>query len=134
MELYKLPSGKYASIWYADGFMKVYEEQEIIDAYIRDAKRAMENAKTPEQLIEASVKRDLSIRDIAMVEQAGYTRPYAEMVMYIPRKPTNQQYAECDFATYGKCPNCGAPVRNGMGGIDEKCHKCGQVLDWKERW
>jgi len=51
----------------------------------------------------------------------------------IPKKPLNQRYASCDFTTYANCPNCGKLVQNCIGFKEERCRKCGQLLDWRYR-
>lgn len=63
-------------------------------------------------------------------EKIGFNRPVSELKKYIPAKPLNQFYVACDFETVAKCPTCKESVRNGMGGKDEKCTHCGQILDW----
>ena len=64
------------------------------------------------------------------LESMGFDKSYNELVKFVPRRPTDARYISCDFATYGKCPNCGERVRDGMGGTDEKCRHCGQLLKW----
>lgn len=129
--MYKLPNGQYGDIGYADEFLKIYTEQDIIDEYIRLAKQKMSEAQPPEAVIAASIRYTLTKKDLEKLKEAGYTRPYSEMVKYIPRKPLHQQYAECNFATYGKCPACGETVQNGIGIKEEKCPNCEQALDWR---
>ena len=65
-----------------------------------------------------------------MLKEMGFDKPYNELVKFVPRRPQDTMYASCDFTTYGKCPNCGEKVQNGMRHRDEKC-KCGQLLDWE---
>ncbi len=65
------------------------------------------------------------------LQAMGFDKPYKELIIYIPRKPVNTQYAGRDFTTYGRCPNCGNGVQDGMCGTDEKCARCRQLLKWR---
>lgn len=133
--LIKQPNGKYCSIDYQGrtSFYN-YTEQDIIDMYIKQAKEDMENAEHYGKIIEnieygdrCRVKRTISNEHL---ESMGFDRPYEELVKFIPRKPSNQSYAPCDFTTYAKCPNCGENVQNGIGHKDEECENCHQILAW----
>lgn len=133
-DLIKQPNGKYCKVDYRGklSFFN-YTEQDIIDMYIKQAKEDMENAEHFGKIIEnieygdrCSVERTISDEHL---ESMGFDKTYDELVKFVPRKPLHQNYAPCDFATYGKCPNCGESVRDGMGHTDEKC-KCGQILKW----
>ena len=124
--LIKQPNEKYCVVDYA-GDVRHYNltEQDIIDMYIYDAKSCIGAAK---HYVELIAKTDEVSDD--MLKEMGFDRPYNELVKYVPRKPINQSYASCDFTTYGKCPNCGGLVSDGMGHKDEKCRSCGQMLKW----
>lgn len=133
--LIKQPNGKYCSVDY-HGKLDFcnYTEEDIINLYIEKAKEDMKNAEHYGKLIEriengdnCRVQRSVFDKDL---KSMGFDRPYNELVKFIPRRPTNQTYASCDFATYGKCPNCGKSVRDGIGGKDERCNGCGQLLKW----
>lgn len=123
--LIKQPNGKYCVVDYA-GDVRHYNltEQDIINMYIEDAKACIGAAK---HYVEIIAKTDEISDD--MLKEMGFDRPYNELVKYVPRKPVKQNYAPCDFATYGKCPNCGRTVQDGIGYRDEKC-ECGQLLKW----
>lgn len=124
--LIKQPNEKYCVVNYS-GEVVSYNltEEDIIKLYIEDAKSHIGTAKHYVEIIE---KTD-EVSD-GMLKEMGFDRPYNELVKYVPRKPTNQSYAPCDFATYGKCPNCGGTVIDSIGGKDEKCRSCGQMLKW----
>ena len=132
--LIKQPNEKYCIIDYA-GEVRRYNltEQDIINMYIEDAKACIGAAEHYGKIIEETVNvyngQTCDIPD-DMLEKMGFDKPYNELVKFVPRRPTNTQYASCDFATYGKCPNCRESVRDGMGGTDEKCGNCGQLLKW----
>lgn len=134
-KLIKQPNGKYCAIDYR-GELKFfnYTEQNIIDMYIENANSDMESAEHFGEIIKRIEYGDIChvnrTIDDKCLELMGFNQPYNELVKFIPRKPINTQYASCDFATYGKCPNCGKSVRDGMGGKDEKCGSCGQLLKW----
>lgn len=64
------------------------------------------------------------------LKEMGFDKSLKELLIYISKKPINTSYCERDCCTYGKCPNCGNVVQNGMGGTDDKCSKCGQILKW----
>ena len=135
MGLIKQPNGRYCSLdhYGRENFVN-YTEQDVINLYIENAKKDMEKAEHFGKVIEyiASgkiLKAERVITD-KVLESMGFDKPYKELVKFIPCKPLNTQYVSCDFATYGKCPNCGGSVRDGMGGKDEKCKSCGQLLKW----
>ena len=137
MELIKQPNGKYCCLDYFGRLREDcinYTEQDIINLYIENAKRDMEKAKHFGEIISRIVsgntlKAERVVTD-KVLESMGFDKPYKELAKFIHQTPTNQQYVACDFATYGKCPNCGGSVQDGMGHTDEKCGKCGQLLKW----
>lgn len=131
----KQPNGKYCIVGYygeLDAFN--LKEENVIDAYIEEAKRAIENAEHFGKIIESINRGDFFCKPREIyddhLELMGFDKPYSELVKFIPMKPVDTQYASCDFTTYGKCPNCGGSVQDGMGHRDEKCKKCGQLLKW----
>ena len=65
-----------------------------------------------------------------VLREMGFDKTYMELLKYVPRKPVNQSYAPCDFTTYAKCPGCGGVVIDGMGGTNDKCSCCVQMLKW----
>jgi hypothetical protein len=134
-DLIKQPNGKYCSVDYhgeLDFFD--YTEEDIIDIYIEKAKEAIKNAKHYGKIIERieQGERCRTPRTVGdeHLEFMGFDKPYNELVKFIPRRPECTSYAGCDFTTYGKCPNCGESVQNGIGFTDEKCKNCGQLLEW----
>lgn len=132
--LIKQPNEKYCIAGY-DGEIRKYNltEQDIIDMYIADAKACIGAAEHYGNIIANTVgtysDKIFPISDDVLKEM-GFNKTYDELVRFIPRKPLNQSYASCDFATYGKCPNCMATVQDGIGFKEEKCMKCGQLLKW----
>jgi hypothetical protein len=93
--------------------------------YIEDAKACIGTAEHYGELIAKTARYGCvpvvyGISDNVLKEM-GFDKSYNELVKFVPRKPTHQEYAPCDFATYGDCPNCGKTVMDGMGGKDEKC-------------
>ena len=134
-ELIKQPNGKYCSIGFnGEIHFDNYTEQDIINLYIDQAKKDLETAERCEKIIECLLFADRhngGLVDEHRLKAMGFDKPYKELVKYIPREPTNTQYVGCDFATHGKCPNCGKGVQDGMGHKDEKCPACGQLLKWR---
>ena len=124
--LIKQPNEKYCIVNYSGDVVRYnLTEQDIINMYIEDAKACIGAAQYYGNLI----AKTGGVND-SVLKEMGFDKPYKELVKFVPRRPTNQQYAPCDFATYGECPNCGGSVRDGMGGKDEKCKSCGQLLKW----
>jgi hypothetical protein len=135
MEWIKQPNGKYCCVdYYGRKNYANYTEQEIIDLYILNAKRDMEDAKHFGEIIkriaDGNSLRVERVIDDKTLKSMGFDKPYKELMKLIPLKPTNQEYVSCDFAAHGKCPNCGGGVQDGMGHTDEKCRSCGQLLKW----
>ena len=129
-DLIKQPNGKYCTIGYQGKMDFVnYTEQDIIDLYIEEAKKDMENANHYGAIIEKSIRSGRSISNECL-RTMGFDKPYNELVKYIPRKPVNLDYNPCDFTTYGNCPNCSSRVKDCMGHKDKSCKKCNQLLDW----
>ena len=132
--LIKQPNEKYCIVDYA-GEVKRYDltEQDIVNMYIEDAKACIEAAEHYGKIIEKTVNiyngQTSSIPD-DMLYKMGFDKPYDELVKFVPRKPIDTSYVGCDFTTYGKCPNCGGSVQDGMGRRDEKCRSCSQLLKW----
>lgn len=133
MELIKQPNGKYCGIdWDGTVMFDNCTEENIINGYIKKAQEDIKNAKNFTEIIvkaEWADSRGLKKISDAQLKAMGFDKSYNELVKFIPRKPTCQRYASCDFATYGNCPNCGKRVRDGMGYTDKKCI-CGQMLKW----
>lgn len=124
--LIKQPNEKYCILNYCGDVVRYnLTEQDIIDIYIKDAKASIGAAKHYGELI-----TQINGGDDNVLKEMGFDKPYNELIKFVPRKPIHQHYASCDFATYGNCPNCGESVRDGMGGTDNKCRKCGQMLRW----
>lgn len=134
MELIKQPNGKYCSLdWMGVITFNNYTEQDVINMYIEQAKKDIDNAKHFGEIIarnEYGDSKGMKMINDSQLEEMGFDKPYKELVKFVPRKPTHQEYASCDFVTYGDCPNCGKTVVDGMGHKDEKCRYCGQLLKW----
>lgn len=130
MELIKQPNGKYCSInWNEDFVFYNYTEEEVIlQRYINNANKDMDNAKHYGNIIERLLVDETY--NGRVLKEMGFEKSFEELVKYIPRKPLDQSYAGCDFCTYAMCPTCGERVQDGLGHTDEKC-KCGQLLKWK---
>lgn len=135
-KLFKQPNGKYCKI-NSRGEMVFfdYTEQDVIDMYIKKAKEEADKASSYKDIIKEIEHHESRGQAKAigddLLELMGFNKPYSEMVLFVPRQPTNTSYAPCDFTTYGKCPSCGRTVQDGMGHTDEKCPTCGQILKWK---
>lgn len=129
-EFIQQPNGKYCDIGYNGKIRFVnYTEQDIIDLYIQQAKDDMKNAKRPGEIIKRLVDNNCSVEN-QNIQDMGFNKPYDELIKYVPREPVGQLYVGCEFTTFGKCPTCGKNVQNGMGGKDERCRDCGQLLNW----
>ena len=133
--LIKQPNGNFCSMdSYGRLEFKNYSEQDVINLYIKNAKKDMANSQHFGKIIEhIEYGTHLNAERVATdkeLKSMGFEKSYKELVKYIPCKPLNTQYVSCDFATHGKCPNCGERVQNGIGHTDEKCSKCGQLLKW----
>lgn len=134
--LIKQPNGKYCEITYRDELKFFnYTKQDVINMYIQKAKEDMKNAEHFGRIIENAESKSLfhTTRLISDEELKlmGFDKPYSELVKFVPCEPISTSYSGHDCTTYGKCPNCGATVQDGMGGTDEKCSKCGQLLKWR---
>ena len=135
MNLIKQPNGKYCIADY-NGKVERYNltEQNVIDMHIEEAKVHMENAEHFSNLIKRTVgsgyEEKLNKISNNILEKMGFDKTYDELLIFVPRKPKNTSYYGRDCTTYGNCPNCGVVVSSGMGGTDEKCRKCGQMLNW----
>ena len=129
--LIKQPNEKYCIVDCA-GEIRRYNltEQDIIDMYIEDAKAHIGAAEHYGNIVAETVRFGCKPVSNKTLNEMGFNKTYDELVKFAPRKPTNQQYASRDFATYGKCPSCGGSVRDGIGGRDDKCRDCGQLLKW----
>lgn len=133
--LIKQPNGKYCTVGYG-GEVKKYNltEQDIINLYIEDAKAHIGTAKHYGNIISETVSCGYSdrINPISddVLKSMGFDRPYNELIKFVPIRPIGTSYVGCNFTTYGKCPNCGGSVEDGIGFREEKCGSCGQLLKW----
>lgn len=135
----KQPNGKYC---FVPRYAKITEynltEQDIIDMYVQRAKmeaeKELKEAKQSSEIIKDIIpthKYYKSEEEIdKILNKIGFERTYRDLIKYIPQKPLNQRYIHNDFATYAHCPNCDMRVINSIGGKDEKCKYCGQMLKW----
>lgn len=132
--LIKQPNGKYCIIDYSDISHYNLTEQDIINMYIENAKAHIGAAEHYGKIISKTVKYTCSqlIHPISndILKEMGFDKSYDELVKFVPLNPIDKQYAACSFTTYGKCPNCGGNVQDGIGLTEEKCRSCGQLLEW----
>lgn len=132
--LFKQPNEKYCCISFNGGVIfSDYTEQEVIDFYTKEIKKRIKQAGSAGEIIK-NIESNESIYHHRILSDdqlkaMGFDKPYSELVKFIPRTPLNKNYVSCDFATYGKCPNCGKQVQDGIGHTDKQC-PCGQVLKW----
>lgn len=130
----KQPNGKYCEMNHEGeclGFN--YTKEDVIDRYIDNAqKQARKDIKNAEHFVEIIKANECKLKPLInnkILKQMGFTKPYEELVKFVPRKPLNISYSSCDFTTYGLCPSCHKTVYDSIGGIIEKCN-CGQLLKW----
>lgn len=64
------------------------------------------------------------------LKEMGSEKTLEELLKFVPRKPLHMQYISVNFETQGRCPSCGGVVVDGMGGTDDKCGRCNQLLSW----
>ena len=139
MGLVKQPNGKYCDVDFY-GRLEFFNctEEDILRIYIdrakRDMARAMENVGHYANIIKnIEYGKQCEKEGYATNEELklmGFDKTYDELIKYIPREPIDRFYFGRDFTEYGKCPSCGNNVENCMGRADEKCRKCGQLLEW----
>lgn len=133
--LIKQPNEKYCVIDYA-GDVRHYNltEQDIINMYIEDAKAYVGTAEHYSNIIKKTVsygyEETLNKISDDVLNEMGFDKTYDELLKFVPRKVVNTSYYGRDCTTYGKCPNCGSSVQDGMGGTDKQCRNCGQILKW----
>ena len=133
--LFKQPNGKYCIVNY--GEIKHYNltPEAVTELYVKEAQEEAEHSvknafgfgKIIENFLHFQRPNTASRENI--LKEMGFEIPYEELTKYVPQKPISPNYSSCNFATYGKCPNCHATVENGIGFKQEKCD-CGQMLDW----
>lgn len=70
------------------------------------------------------------IDDDEILAKMGFNKSHEELLKFIPRRVVGTSYASHDCTTYGHCPTCNAIVENGYYRSDDKCRKCGQILEW----
>lgn len=134
IDFIKQPNGKYCYFNH-DGKVEKHNltEQDITDMYIEFAKTKVDNAEHFGNIISNTVSNyDSRVKAISndVLKEMGFDKTYHELVKFVPRKPSDKRYVSVNFETIGKCPNCGEKVVNGMGGRDDKCGSCGQLLEW----
>ena len=133
--LIKQPNGKYCVIDYA-GDVRHYNltEQDIIDMYIEDAKACIGASGHYSSIVSKTVSggynEELNRIPDDTLKEMGFDKTYDELLKYVLRRVINTSYYGRDCTPYGKCPNCGKTVSDGIGGTDEKCGACGQMLKW----
>ena len=133
--LIKQPNEKYCVVDYA-GDVRHYNltEQDIINMYIEDAKACIGTAEHYSNIIKKTVsygyKETLNKIPDDVLNEMGFDKTYYELLKFVPRKAVDTSYYGRDCTTYGKCPNCGSSVQDGMGGTDKQCRYCGQILKW----
>lgn len=126
--IFKQPNGKYCVVETYDLLHNLTEE-EFIE---HEKHKAEEHAKFKLQNL-SNINDVLKYRKITdkQLKEMGYDKTYAEMMKYIPKRVTGGTYVGRDCTTYAKCPTCEAPVQDGIGHTDNKCSKCGQMLEWR---
>lgn len=122
--IYKQPNGRYCVCDYKNIYTAGLTKDDAIRFLCREY---LDDA--PDILNLIMKNESFEITD-QQAEYMGFNKTVKEMRKYRPLKPTDQHYAPPEFCTYGKCPCCGESVYDGIGGKQEKCSNCGQMLDW----
>ena len=121
----KQPNEKYC-IW-AEGQMYINQtENDYYNFVLEETRRAF---ATPGFIdgVNLIIK---NVSDDKLLKEMGFKKTHSELMKYIPKLVVNQSYYGRDCTTYGSCPTCKAGVKNGIGGKDDVCEKCGQHLTW----
>ena len=129
--LIKQPNGKYCYVNPSNLTMAInltkeeYKEMRIAQTIMQVENELHEGNLSP--IVDLIKYRKVSDEQL---KSMGYEKTYEEMCKYIPKRVVNSRYYGRDCTSYGKCPTCGAPVQDGIGGTDKVCKKCNQVLKW----
>lgn len=103
-------------------------EEEYIE-YCASKARAFisnkDNIKNFGELIKMKTVSDEQLKEM------GSDKTFSEFIKFVPCAPVHSQYIPINFETQAYCPSCGEIVVDGMGGTDNKCKKCGQIIKWQ---
>lgn len=102
-------------------------EEEYVEYCANKAREFVSNTDNIYNFGELIKQQNVSDEEL---REMGSDKTFEELLKFVPLKPVSTQYIPMNFETQGKCPSCGTWVRNGMGGTDEKCSECNQMLKW----